>query len=89
MDYPAGLAAVSKRAEVVWDRVFDPVGPGNARRRIAKKLVATLLSLLRGFLVSRSHPRLTPWALFLRRFAAVLSCTAMDASAPARRLTVT
>ncbi len=32
VDYPAGRAAVSKCQRVVWDRVFDPVGPGNARR---------------------------------------------------------
>jgi len=42
VDYPAGRAAVSKCGRFVWDRVFDPVGPGNARRDFSHPFEALL-----------------------------------------------
>jgi hypothetical protein len=62
--------------EMIWLRWVASVGESSCRPyRIC---VVTILSLLRSFLISYFHPRLTPlrqtqgkrWAAFYRRFAA-------------------
>jgi len=46
---------------LIWQRPYRAGG---------RVCVRTPLSPRLGWIISQLHPRLTPWALFLRRFAA-------------------